>query len=100
MQSTLVPALVTCQDGYVSFVFVSGRSSLDFAGTRKWRTDDEPVEQLGPPDELRRWLRAAERVDPVPAVDAPGLARAVELREAIYRAGCERVAGRPVRWAD
>ena len=82
------------------FVFVSGRPSLDFAGTRKWREDAVPEEQLGTPEDLRAWLRAADLVDPAPVVDGAALARAVELREAIYRAGRERVAGQPVRRAD
>lgn len=84
----------------MSFVFVSGRPSLDFAGTRKWREDEAPEEQLGTPDDLRAWLGAAAVVDPVPAVDGGALADAVELREAIYRAARDRVAGRPVRRAD
>jgi len=67
----------------VSFVFVSGRPSLDLAGTRKWREDDMPEEQLGTPDDLRAWLDAAALVDPVPVVDGAALADAVELREAI-----------------
>ena len=82
------------------FVFVSGRPSLDFAGTRKWRDDEVPEEQLGAPEDLRAWLRAAHLVEPVPAVDGDSLAHAVELREAIYRAVRDRVAGRSVRRAD
>ena len=83
----------------MTFVFVSGRPALDFAGTLKWRTDG-PEEQLARPADLRAWLRAAGLVEPPPPVDPAGLARARAVREAVYRAVTARRAGRSIPRAD
>jgi len=83
----------------MTFVFVSGRLALDFAGTLKWRTD-EPEEQLTAPEDLQAWLRAAGLVFEPPRVGAAGLARAIALRESLYRAVTARQEGRAVRRAD
>jgi predicted RNA-binding Zn ribbon-like protein len=68
----------------MSFVFVSGRPSLDFVGTLKWRRD-QPEEQLTAPAALAAWVGAAELTDTPIRVDAAELAAAIEVREAIYR---------------
>ena len=83
----------------MGFVFVSGRPALDFTGTLKWRAD-RPEENLTRPADLRSWVRAAGLVDRAPLVDAAGFARAVALREAIYRTVSARLAGRRPRPAD
>jgi predicted RNA-binding Zn ribbon-like protein len=83
----------------MTFVFVSGRTALDFVGTLKWRTD-EPEEQLTTPADLRAWLDAAALTDRVPPVEPVDFDQALALREVIYRAVSARVAGRPPRPAD
>lgn len=68
----------------MDFVFVSGHVALDFAGTVQHRRTDA-IELLTTPEDLSRWTAAAGLVDsPVPA-DQAGLAKAVDLRESIYR---------------
>jgi predicted RNA-binding Zn ribbon-like protein len=70
---------------------VGGRLSLDFANTVDWSEDAEPVapevtDALTTPDQLARW---GERMGLLPGggdVDAAELARARELRDAVYRA--------------
>jgi predicted RNA-binding Zn ribbon-like protein len=84
----------------MGFVFVSGRPSLDLAGTRKWRRRESPEEQLTDPALLSAWACQAGLVDePFPVGDRE-LAQAIELREAIYRIVTGRMASRPVRDAD
>ena len=83
----------------MTFVFVSGRLALDFAGTLKWRTD-EPEEQLAAPEDLQAWLQAAGLVSEPPRIGAAGLARAIALRESLYRAVTASQEGRAVRRAD
>src|SRR4051794_19673642 len=70
---------------------IGGRLCLDFANSVDWSEDDEPVapevtDALTTPDRLARW---GERTGLLPrggAVDAAELARARELRDAVYRA--------------
>ncbi|MGK8521205.1 CGNR zinc finger domain-containing protein [Nocardia asteroides] len=66
------------------FTFVSGNLALDFAGTVKARSttfDDGLVT----PTALAEWIVAAGLLDHPPHSDADTLARAVRLREAVYR---------------
>ncbi|MBB4932867.1 putative RNA-binding Zn ribbon-like protein [Lipingzhangella halophila] len=65
-------------------VFVSGRSSLDLAGTLKWRRG-ESEELLAEPADLGRWAVEAALVDEPPEVAESGLRQGKELRETIYR---------------
>lgn len=81
----------------VAFPF-GGRLSLDLTWTLRYRAV-WPTELLVEPDDLRRWLDAAG----LPASGQPtgdDLARAITLREAIYRAATAIVDGHPVAAAD
>src|SRR3954453_21795337 len=84
----------------MSFVFVSGRPSLDLAGTRKWRRREVREEQLTDPALLADWACQADLVDEPFPVDDGELARAIELREAVYRIVTARMSGLPIRGAD
>jgi predicted RNA-binding Zn ribbon-like protein len=83
----------------MSFVFVSGRPALDFAGTLKWREDD-PEEQLRTPGDLPRWIVAAGLTPNPPPVNAAAFERAIGLREAIYCAVTACMAERRLRPTD
>ena len=68
------------------FAFVSGRPSVDFLGTLKWRRDD-CHEQLVDAPAWRAWVKASGlAVDLVGPVDAPTLARVLAVRESLHRA--------------
>jgi predicted RNA-binding Zn ribbon-like protein len=84
----------------MNFVFVSGRPSLDFAGTLKWRVRERPEEQLGTPGLIGEWAVAAGLVDQPLPVTADELAAAVALREAIYRTMHARLEHRRPARAD
>jgi predicted RNA-binding Zn ribbon-like protein len=78
-----------------AFRFRAGRLSLDLCSTLLWR-HRAPTEQLRVPRDLARWLRAAG-VQPAPrAVRDEDLDQARKLREAIYGAAHDRLAGRPL----
>ncbi|MEU3516847.1 CGNR zinc finger domain-containing protein [Streptomyces sp. NPDC006654] len=66
------------------FVFVSGRLSLDLAGTKLWRRSSR-TELLNSTDDLRRWVDQAQLVDDLGPVDARGVERVRRLREALYK---------------
>jgi predicted RNA-binding Zn ribbon-like protein len=74
------------------FTFVSGNLALDFAGTVKHR-DTAPEDLLSSPTLLREWLAAAGLVDSPPAVSEAEFARALEVREAVYRLARASVTG-------
>jgi predicted RNA-binding Zn ribbon-like protein len=76
----------------VSFAFVSGRSSLDFAGTRKWRRH-QVLEQLTGPTRLAEWARAAQFIDGSMPVTPAKLAKSIAVREAIYRLVTQQISG-------
>lgn len=78
----------------MSFTFVSGALALDFAGTVKHRRLDR-VDLLVAPADLARWTVEAGLLTTAPPADAAGLARAVELREAIYRSATAALHGAP-----
>lgn len=91
---------VTGQAGDVTFTFVSGRPSLDFAGTLKWRSG-VPEEQLSAPAALTEWIaRSGLVTDAEVTVDHDGLRRARALREAIYRLASAGLSGRSWSPAD
>ncbi|GAA2598055.1 CGNR zinc finger domain-containing protein [Winogradskya consettensis] len=75
----------------MSFVFVSGRPSLDFAGTLKWRRRAQGEEQLSSPADLASWASSASLGD-IPAGPA-NFAAAISAREAIYRVIRSRLDG-------
>ncbi|WP_217553671.1 ABATE domain-containing protein [Streptomyces sp. GbtcB6] len=66
-----------------AFVFVSGRLCLDLAGTMLWRRSLR-TELLDSPDDLRRWISAADILDDPGPVDSRALERVRRLREAVY----------------
>ncbi|WP_159923412.1 MULTISPECIES: CGNR zinc finger domain-containing protein [Nocardia] len=81
------------------FTFVSGNLALDFAGTVKARSttfDDVLVA----PAALADWIVAAGLLDHPPHSDAGTLARAVRLREAVYRAALAAAQGNPCTDTD
>jgi predicted RNA-binding Zn ribbon-like protein len=81
--TTVARGFVTCQDGDVNHVFVSGNPALDFVGTLKWRRSD-PEELLAEPSALADWVAESGLVScPVEVSDAELLV-ARELREALY----------------
>ncbi|WP_109006251.1 CGNR zinc finger domain-containing protein [Streptomyces rishiriensis] len=65
------------------FVFVSGRLSLDLAGTLLWRRGRR-TELLRCPDDLGRWIRQAGLLDAPGPLDPRALSRTCRLREAVY----------------
>ncbi|MCH6162588.1 CGNR zinc finger domain-containing protein [Streptomyces marispadix] len=65
------------------FVFVSGRSCLDLAGTKLWRRSAH-TELLDSPDALRQWIAEAELVDDPGHLDGHDLDRVRRLRESVY----------------
>ncbi|MFI9470041.1 CGNR zinc finger domain-containing protein [Streptomyces sp. NPDC052492] len=65
------------------FVFVSGRLSLDLAGTLLWRRSRR-IELLCCPDDLRRWIHQAGLLDTPGRMDQRALTRVCRLREAMY----------------
>jgi predicted RNA-binding Zn ribbon-like protein len=74
------------------FTFVSGNLALDFAGTLKHR-DTAPEDMLSSVTLLREWLAAAGLVDSPPVVSEAEFARALEVREAVYRLALASVTG-------
>jgi predicted RNA-binding Zn ribbon-like protein len=74
------------------FTFVSGNLALDFAGTVKHR-DTASEDLLSSPSLLREWLAAAGLVDSPPLVSEAEFARALEVREAVYRLALASVTG-------
>jgi predicted RNA-binding Zn ribbon-like protein len=83
----------------VTFVYVSGRRSLDFAGTMKHRNSSRE-ELLTESKLLSDWAVQAGLVDTAIAVTDDELASAIELREAIYRTVCARLEERRAHAAD
>ncbi|MGI5241856.1 CGNR zinc finger domain-containing protein [Dactylosporangium sp. CA-139066] len=69
----------------MTFVFVSGDLSLDFAGTLKWRRSERPEELLSTSDDAARWAVAAGLLSRPPRVSAEEFGELLALREAVYR---------------
>jgi predicted RNA-binding Zn ribbon-like protein len=95
-----------------TFDLSGGRLCLDFANTIGWRGRDEPNEHLGSYGDFIAWAEQAGAVAPrearsllrraaaKPAEARHALARAIELREAIYRVLAAIAAGRSPRPPD
>ncbi|CAM3359105.1 CGNR zinc finger domain-containing protein [Kibdelosporangium persicum] len=66
-------------------VFVSGRVSLDLAGTLKWRRS-EPEELLPDGPSVAEWIVQARLLTRPPKVDDAGAAEFRRLRELVYAA--------------
>jgi len=84
----------------VTFVYVGGRESLDFAGTRKRRRTPAPEELLTQPKLLSDWAVQAGLLDCGIEVAEDDLEAAITLREAIYRTVTARLEGRRPKPAD
>ncbi|WP_433338723.1 CGNR zinc finger domain-containing protein [Spirillospora sp. CA-294931] len=83
----------------MEFTFVSGDLALDFAGTLRHRFHDRH-DQLAAPADAARWTVAAGLLTREPDCDHDGLAAAVALREAVYRAATAARAGHALGPAD
>jgi predicted RNA-binding Zn ribbon-like protein len=84
----------------VKFVYVSGRTCLDFAGTMKGRRRSAPEELLTRPQLLSAWALQAGLLDTDIEVTDDDLAAAIALREAIYRTVTARLEHRRPTPAD
>jgi predicted RNA-binding Zn ribbon-like protein len=84
----------------MQFVFVSGRTSLDFAGTKKWRHRSNPEELLTGRSSLSEWAQEARMLDTAVRVSADDFTAAIDLREAIYRTVTARLDDRRPKPAD
>jgi predicted RNA-binding Zn ribbon-like protein len=80
---TTVPDATWHDEAVDEFVFVSGRLTLDLAGTLLWRRSRR-IELLRSPDDLRRWIKQAGLLDAPAPMDARALTRTCRLREAVY----------------
>ena len=84
----------TCQIGYVDtqelpedrdgFRFRGGSSVIDLPATLRARLSPAPLELLGTPADLVRWLVSAGMAESVPEATPDDLLTARALREAIY----------------
>jgi len=74
------------------FTFVSGNLALDFAGTVLHRAT-APEDLLTSPPVLGEWAAAAGLVDSPPGVSQAEFARALAVREAVYRLALASVTG-------
>jgi predicted RNA-binding Zn ribbon-like protein len=83
----------------VTFVYVSGRRCLDFAGTLKHR-DSAREELLTQPERLSDWAVQAGLLEGPIEVTDDELVAAIALREATYRTVVARLDGRGPRPAD
>jgi predicted RNA-binding Zn ribbon-like protein len=83
---------VTCQTGDVNHVFLCGNPALDFACTLRARRTAR-FETLDAPATLDSWYVECGLVNAAPACQEGDLARAVEVREAIYALVTARLAG-------
>jgi predicted RNA-binding Zn ribbon-like protein len=90
---------VTCQDGYMSFVFVSGNPALDFVGTLKWRRS-EPEELLQTPKDLEAWATSAGVLTAPFGASAEDLHELIDFRESLYRLVSALLEGRPADTED
>ncbi|MFI5933637.1 CGNR zinc finger domain-containing protein [Actinoplanes sp. NPDC051494] len=84
----------------MTVVFVSGRPSLDFAGTLKWRRRPRGEEQLPTPGHLADWPVSAGLTETPMSVTDEQLGTATATREAIYRTVRARLDGRAPDSAD
>lgn len=83
----------------MAFTFVSGNLALDFAGTVAHR-DTAPGDGLSSPPRLGEWAVAAGLVDTAPDIAETGFARALAVREAVYRLALARAAGQALDDSD
>jgi predicted RNA-binding Zn ribbon-like protein len=79
---------------------LSGRSSLDYVGTLRWRRGPEPREYLAQPSDLADWGTRSGLVTGPMRVTAAQLTAARELRDVIYRVIFGRINGAGPTEAD
>lgn len=84
----------------MGFIYVSGRPSLDFAGTLKWRRRERAEEQLTEPGDVGAWAFGADLVERPMTATADDLSAAVALRETVYRTVRARLDQRRPSGAD
>jgi predicted RNA-binding Zn ribbon-like protein len=108
----MVTADVTARSADYVFDVSGGRLCLDFANTVGWRGSDQPDEHLVSYGDFAAWAEQAGAVAPReakalrrraaahPAEARQALARAIELREALYRVFAAIAAGRAPRAPD
>ncbi|WP_236568114.1 MULTISPECIES: ABATE domain-containing protein [unclassified Nocardiopsis] len=72
---------------------MSGNPALDLVGTVQSRRD-RPVDLLAAPADLERWVLECDELPDQVSADAPALAAAVRLREALYQLALDRVRNR------
>ena len=108
----MVTADVAARSADYLFDVAGGRLCLDFANTIGWRGSDEPDEHLVSYGDFAAWAEQAGAVEPRearallrratahPAEARQALARAIELREALYRVFAAVAAGRAPRAPD
>ena len=103
---------VTARSEDYAFDLSGGRLCLDFANTIGWRGRDEPNEHLGSYGDFIAWAELAGAVAPrdarallrraaaKPAEARQALAKAIELREALYGVFAAIAGGRSPRAPD
>jgi len=84
----------------VNFVWVSGRPSLDYLGTVRWRRGPQPRDYLSKASALADWGRQSGMVTEAPRVTPAQLTAARELRDVIYRVIYARINGASPTKAD
>jgi predicted RNA-binding Zn ribbon-like protein len=77
----------------MSFLWISGRPSLDYVGTLRWRRGPEPREYLSQPSDLADWGIQSGQITEPPRVTPAQLTAARELRDVIYRMIFARING-------
>jgi len=80
MVTTLHPRMKPVKVVTVTFVYVGGRESLKFAGTRKWRRTPAPEELLTQPKLLSDWAVQAGLLDRGIEVAAVGVVARLDQR--------------------
>jgi predicted RNA-binding Zn ribbon-like protein len=75
------------------FKFLAGHVALDLPGTLAARLKPSPRELLSQPDDLGRWLIAAQLSTAAPEVTQADLMLARTLRESIYTLALARIDG-------
>lgn len=82
------------------FKFRGGSPALDLAATVTGRLGATPRDLLAAPQDLDRWLVAAELARIAPGATEGNLIQARSLREALYRLALARAEGRALGDAD
>jgi predicted RNA-binding Zn ribbon-like protein len=76
------------------FKFLGGHVALDLPGTLAGRLKPSPRELLSQPDDVGRWLVAAQLSTALPETTQADLALARTLRESLYALALARIGGK------